>query len=128
MLARTALAILVTTASVMAADAENDSQSANSIMQGCNAWMAQLSRGGAVHGSNVFLAGECLGIVGTILYFSRDFSFSSAACPPANVTYNQTMQIVTAYINARPQRVQERFIDLATEALHDAWPCKPNLK
>jgi Rap1a immunity proteins len=69
-----------------------------------------------------------LGIVGTILYFSRDFSFSSAACPPGNVTYNQAIQIVTAYINARPQRILERFIDLATEALHDAWPCKPNLK
>ena len=79
-------------------------------------------------GSNVFLAGECLGIVGAILYFSRDFPFSSAACPPANVTYNQAIQIVTAYINARPQRIQERFVDLATEALHDAWPCKPNLK
>ena len=72
--------------------------------------------------------GRMSGIVGTILYFSRDFSFSSAACPPANVTYNQTIQIVTAYINARPQRIQERFIDLATEALHDAWPCKPNLR
>ena len=43
----------------------------------------------------------------------------------ANVTYNQAVQTVTAYINARPQRIQERFIDLATEALHDAWPCKP---
>ena len=107
-------------------DAENDSQSANSIMPGCNAWIAQLSRGSTALGSNVFLAGECLdlGIVGTILYFSRDFSYSSAACPPANVTYNQAVQIVTAYINARPQRIQERFIDLATEALHDAWPCK----
>jgi hypothetical protein len=57
-----------------------------------------------------------LGIVGTILYFSRDFSFPSAACPPGNVTYNQAMQVVTAYINARPQRVQERFIDLDRSA------------
>jgi hypothetical protein len=62
------------------------------------------------------------------LYFSRDFSYSSAACLPASVTCNQAIQMVTAYINARPQRIQERFIDLATEALHDAWPCKPNLK
>jgi Rap1a immunity proteins len=98
------------------------------IMPGCNAWIAQLSRGSTAAGSNVFLAGECLGIVGTILYFSRDFSYSLSACPPANVTYNQAVQTVTADINARPQRIQERFIDLATEALHDAWPCKPNLK
>jgi len=118
MLARNALVLLLATATAT----ENDSQSANSIMPGCNAWLAQLSRGSTALGSNVFLAGECMGIVGTILYFSRDFSFSSAACPPANVTYNQGIQIVTAYISARPQRIQERFIDLATEALHDAWP------
>ena len=128
-LARKALALLLATVSFATVTAaENDSQSANSIMPGCNAWIAQVSRGGTALGSNVFLAGECLGIVGTILYFSRDFPFSSAACPPTNVTYNQAIQIVTAYINARPQRIQERFIDLATEALHDAWPCKPHLK
>jgi Rap1a immunity proteins len=126
--ARSALALLVAMVPATTTTAENDSQSANSIMPGCNAWIAQLSRGGAALGSNVFLAGECLGIVGTILYFSHDFSYSSAACPPANVTYNQAVQIVTAYINARPERVQERFIDLATEALHDTWPCQPNLK
>jgi hypothetical protein len=128
MLARNALMLLLATVPATATATENDSQSANSIMPGCNAWLAQLSRGSTALGSNVFLAGECMGIVGTILYFSRDFSFSSAACPPANVTYNQAIQIVTAYISARPQRIQERFIDLATEALHDAWPCKPNLK
>src|SRR5580704_10471497 len=127
MLARNALALLLATAPATATTG-GDSQSANSIMPGCNAWIAQLNRGSTALGSNVFLAGECLGIVGTILYFSRDFSYSSAACPPANVTYNQAIQIVTVYINARPQRIQERFIDLATEALHDAWPCKPNLK
>jgi Rap1a immunity proteins len=98
-------------------------------MPACNAWIGQLSRGGATLGYNVYyLAGECVGIVGTILYFSHDFSFLSAACPPANVTYSQAVQTVTAYINARPQRINERFVDLATEALHDAWPCKPQLK
>jgi hypothetical protein len=128
MFARNALMLLLATVSATAATAENDSQSANSIMPGCNAWIAQLGRGSTALSSNVFLAGECLGIVGAISYFSRDFSYSSAAYPPANVTYNQAVQTVTAYINARPQRIQERFIDLATEALHDAWPCKPNLK
>jgi hypothetical protein len=128
MLAPNALALLLATFPATVATADNDSQSANSIIPGCNAWIAQLSRGSTALGSNVFLAGECLGIIGTILYFSRDFSFSSAACPPANVTYNQAIQVVTAYINVRPPRIQERFIDLATEALHDAWPCKPNLK
>jgi hypothetical protein len=96
MLACNVLALLLATVPATATTAENDSQSANSIMPGCNAWIAQFSRGGTALGSNVFLAGECLGIVGTILYFSRDFPFSSAACPPANVTYNQAVQIVAA--------------------------------
>jgi hypothetical protein len=128
MLARTALALILASIPATATPAENDSQSAATIMPGCNAWIAQLTRGSTALGSNVYLAGECLGIVGTILYFSHDFSFSSAACPPTNVTYSQAIQAVTAYINARPLRISERFIDLATEALHDAWPCKPNLK
>jgi Rap1a immunity proteins len=128
MLARNALALFLATVSATPAPAQNDSQSASTILPGCNAWIAQLSRGSAAPGSNVFLAGECMGIVGTILYFSHDFSFFSSACPPANVTYSQAIQTVTAYINARPQRIQERFIDLAVEALHDAWPCRPNLK
>jgi hypothetical protein len=71
MLARNALALLLVTVPATATTAENDSQSANSIIPGCNAWIAQLSRGSTALGSNVFLAGECLGIVGTILYFSR---------------------------------------------------------
>lgn len=128
MLARNVLALFLAALPATATPAENDSQSASTIMPGCNAWIAQLSRGGAAPGSNVFLAGECMGIVGTILYFSHDFSFLSSACPPANVTYNQAIQTVAAYIDARPQRIQERFVDLATEALHQAWPCKPTSK
>src|SRR5262249_29886774 len=54
-----ALVLLLATATAT----ENDSQSANSIMPGCNAWLAQLSRGSTALGSNVFLAGECMGIV-----------------------------------------------------------------
>jgi hypothetical protein len=80
MLARNAFALLLAMVPATATTTENDSQSANSIMPGCNAWVAQISRGVAAPGSNVFLAGECLGIVGTILYFSRDFSYSSSAC------------------------------------------------
>jgi hypothetical protein len=70
-LARNVLALLLATVPATATTADNDPQSANSIMPGCNAWIAQFSRGSTVLSSNVFLEGECLGIVGTILYFSR---------------------------------------------------------
>ena len=45
MLARNALALFLATVPATATPAENNSQSANSIMPGCNAWIAQLSRG-----------------------------------------------------------------------------------
>jgi hypothetical protein len=63
MLARRGLALLLATVSFATVTAaENDSQNANSIMP-----IAQVGRGSTALGSNVFLAGECLGIVGTIL-------------------------------------------------------------
>ena len=61
MLARNALALFLATVPATATPAENNSQSANSIVPGCKAWIAQLSRGSTALGSNVFLAGECLG-------------------------------------------------------------------
>jgi hypothetical protein len=32
--------------------------------------------------------------------------------------------VVIKYIEARPERMHERFGDLALEALTAAWPCK----
>ena len=82
MLARNALALLLATVSATATAAENDSQNANSIMPGCNAWIAQLSQGSTALGSHVVLAGECLGIIGTILYSHATFPFRQ---PPARL-------------------------------------------
>jgi hypothetical protein len=62
-----------------------------------------------------------MGIVGSIFLFI-------SGLPACERNLQPSIQMVTAYIGARPQRSQERFIDLATEALQDAWPCKPNLK
>jgi hypothetical protein len=45
MFARNALMLLLATVPATATATENDSQSANSIMPGCNAWLTQLSRG-----------------------------------------------------------------------------------
>jgi hypothetical protein len=47
-----------------------------------------------------------------------------AACIPSGVTMDQATRVVVTYISARPARMHERFVDLAIEALKDAWPCK----
>ena len=81
-LARNALALFLVTVPATATPAKNDSQSANSIMPGCNAWIAQLGRGSTALGSNVFLAGECLRIVGTFYISHATFPFHQ---PPARL-------------------------------------------
>jgi Rap1a immunity proteins len=45
-------------------------------------------------------------------------------CPPAGATIKQRIQIIIAYIEARPQRMHEDFRVLAVEAMQKAWPCK----
>jgi hypothetical protein len=37
---------------------------------------------------------------------------------------NQLVRVVVAYIDQRPARLHESFLNLALEALTDAWPCQ----
>ena len=39
------------------------------------------------------------------------------------VTYEQAVRVVVAYIDQRPARAHETFEFLAFEALERAWPC-----
>jgi hypothetical protein len=43
---------------------------------------------------------------------------------PDGVTVGQEARVVVAYIDARPERMHQRFDYFALEALRTAWPCK----
>ena len=73
--------------------------------------------------AQVFVAGECYGIVYSLIYFAS--TFTPPSCPPEKVTMNQAIQVVAAYMKSVPNRMHERFIDLAAIALQRAWPCSP---
>jgi hypothetical protein len=45
------------------------------------------------------------------------------SCAPDNTTNDQLMRVVLAYIEVRPQRMNEEFMKLVVEALRSAWPC-----
>jgi hypothetical protein len=85
--------------------AEEDFMSANRVMTGCRAFIAESN-------SDLFLQGVCLGVV-----------TATAVCLPSGVTVGQEVRVVAAYIDARPTRLHEDFRVLALEALKDAWPC-----
>jgi hypothetical protein len=44
-------------------------------------------------------------------------------CLDPNIDKAAAMLVFIRYIEARPQRMRERFLILAREALREAWPC-----
>ncbi len=119
-----ALALTVTAAEA----AEMDMDSANYMMPGCRDFIARSSREDLR-----FLHGYCLGLVTGFIIMGGGVSKSAAAAAdapglclkvPADVTLVKGIQVVIAYIDAHPARMNEGFHTLILEALRDAWPCK----
>jgi hypothetical protein len=50
-------------------------------------------------------------------YFAR---YYFGACSPERATVGQTLRMVVRYIDQRPERMHERFEDLALEAILEA--------
>jgi len=46
------------------------------------------------------------------------------ACVPEGAAESQGRSVVVRYISARPERMHEPFLSLASEAIRDAWPCR----
>jgi hypothetical protein len=102
---RYAVAILL--ALTVPASAE-DRDSANYILPGCKALLDR-----STPQTEAFWRGRCVGILEGLWFGigGRDF------CLPNGVTNKQTLAVVVKYIEARPERMHERFGDLAIEAL-----------
>jgi hypothetical protein len=94
--------------------AEPSNASANQVMQGCREFIDRTDR-------NLFLQGQCGGIVATIFYFGRTHF---GICRPAGVNFGQALKLVVGYVDERPERMQEDFENIALEALQRAWPCR----
>jgi len=91
-----------------------DLDSANNVMKGCRAFLAK-SKG------DTFLRGACAGTVYAIAGLAPDTDI----CIPTGATVGEEIQVVVAYIDARPDRQHQDFRSLALEAFKEAWPCRP---
>jgi len=98
--------------------------SAYLVMPGCRALIANLE-------PDNYQKGLCLGTVyglGVGLRILQDLREAGEkmpwGCVPQEVTVGQQIRVITAYIDARPNRLHEDFRELAWEALKDTWPCK----
>jgi hypothetical protein len=120
---------------VTAASAEEDMNSANYMMSHCRDTINRNAQG------DPYIQGVCAGIMRGILLAGAMVGAMSSATPtrapemdlwrkrlcidmPVGATLGQSVRIVVAYIDARPERMHELFDGLALEALRTAWPCK----
>ena len=107
---------------ISAARGGEDLYSANYILPGCKAWLASVSKSPIPIYRKDSRTEYCV----TAVYgFTARISDNwKCADIPHPVTIDQIVSVVVQYIDARPNRMHERFRTLAFEALSDAWPCR----
>jgi hypothetical protein len=85
--------------------------SANHWMPGCRGFLDDKNNFGLVD------QGRCSGALQGVVFSDP------RVCAPPNSTIGQNIRIVIQYIDNRPARQHESFLQLATEALREVWPC-----
>jgi hypothetical protein len=68
---------------------------------------------------HVFKMGFCAGVINGVIYMKKFIG----VCQPDGISAQETTRVVVAYIDKRPERMNENFKVLAVEALQAAWPC-----
>ena len=107
---------LITALGCEAVFAEADSSAgytANSLISSCRAFADENSSS-----KTPFDDGFCGGVVVGLAYADPTI------CVPKGLAYRQSVRVVIQYIEERPSRMHESFVELATEALRSAWRCK----
>jgi hypothetical protein len=99
------------------ARSEEDFGSANYMLPYCRNMLSHKSEWGVWEG-------QCGGIIDTLMFAGSSFPPVIRFCPPKGVTRNQTTAVVLKYLEAHPERLHMDFKMLASEALHEAWPCR----
>ena len=106
---------------------ESPSYTAYEVMKGCQAFIAR-TRSNWEDREDTFLRGVCVGTVSTLAGYAaaleRGAKGTTGACLPSGVTVRQEILVVAAYIDSRPNRLNESFQLLGMEALREAWPCQ----
>jgi hypothetical protein len=71
-----------------------------------------------------FREGLCAGAVTSLNFISSIYPPQHRFCAPVEVTNNQLVRVVVAFMEANPARLHEDYRSLAMQALRQAWPCK----
>ncbi len=122
-----AVMALATTA---AGAAEADYANANYVLPGCKVILEKTTPNGmsGVTVQQIFDGGVCEGMFSVLLSIGWSRMNGETLCMniPRNATREQLIRVAVRYIEARPQRIHEPFVNLAIEALQATWPCTPD--
>jgi hypothetical protein len=107
--------------SVTTAGAQQDVSSASAVLPGCKFYIALADGQNPQPTVPVALAaGYCAAVVDVLASSS---ALDPVMCLDPDIDKATAMLAFIRYIEARPQRMRERFLILAREALREAWPC-----
>jgi hypothetical protein len=107
--------------SVTAAAAQQDATSASDVLPGCKFHVALADGQDPKLTVPIALAaGYCAAVLDVLASSS---ALDPVLCLDPNIDKAAAMLVFIRYIEARPQRMRERFLILAREALREAWPC-----
>ena len=98
------------------AASQQDWSSANYIVPGCRAYLAN-----NIPMNQFSNATTCRATVSTLAWAGHE---QLGFCVPDMVTDAQLMRVVVTYIDSAPARMHENFRVLSLEAFRKAWPCK----
>jgi Ssp1 endopeptidase immunity protein Rap1a len=96
--------------------------SANDMVPKCKKFLAP--REGEDTLATAWGQGVCVATIDSLMQVAPMFPPHLRSCPPKEVTIGQSVRVVLAYIERRPQRMHENFRGLTVEAIHEAWPCR----
>lgn len=108
--------------SVTTAGAQQDVTSATAVLPGCKFYVA-VADGQEDPKLTVpiaLAAGYCAAVFDVLASSS---ALDPVMCLDPDIDKATAMLVFIRYIEARPQRMRERFLVLAREALREAWPC-----
>lgn len=97
----------------------DNTDSANFLLPGCKAFVEM-----KLDIPNAQAIGLCAGIMTALGRLGPNLPPAIRFCSPAGATQGQLFRIVVQYVESKPERMHENFVDLALEALHSTWPCR----
>ena len=97
-----------------------DLVSGNDFLPACEAEL----NGPADSAAHVRNAGICYGVIKGLMTVADVLPPSLRFCIPDGVTIKPAIGVTVAYLEAKPERLNESFILLSLEAFAQAWPCK----